>query len=95
MTNEALNTAQAREAKLIAKEEVREYFDYYLRVIVPQQRDSERELVEMKIAAHDEDDDAHGGVEIRVSRLMWVIAGAALAGGGAAGGIAQLLQAIV
>jgi len=58
---------------------VRRYFDHYLERILPAQ-------LEQMFAAHDESDEAHGGVVRRFERLKWAIIGISF-GGGLGGGV--------
>ena len=73
--------------KLIADQKVREYFDHYLQNVLPNQ-------LEQAIKVHDGDRQAHGGVERKFMRLMWVSIGVALASGSGVGyGVALILNA--
>ena len=61
---------------------VRRYFDHYLETILP-----------ATFAAHDESDEAHGGIVRRFERFKWVIIGASFGGGVGGGvGLAKLLN---
>lgn len=95
MTNEALNSAQVREVEHISEIEVRKYFDYYLKEIVPVQQRAERERSHLLIEKHDADDKAHGGVEGKFSRFVWTLLGVSTAGGLGGGALAKLLASVL
>jgi hypothetical protein len=76
--SEDTKTVSHSEARRIAELEVRRYFDTYLTTVFPGQ-------VASFITAHTRDPDAHGGVEKRFNRLIWVMVGIAGAGGGGLG----------
>jgi hypothetical protein len=82
MPDQALNVAQHREVRQIAKIEVQEYFDHYQEKVFPEQ-------LRMIMDHHNSDIDAHGGIRIKTSRIVWMLLGASLVGGSAAGGIAK------
>lgn len=71
----SLSPEQIQQIKEIAELEVRRYFDHYLNEVFPRQ-------LKTAIEAHDSDDRAHGSVEIRLDRAVWVFVGVALASGG-------------
>lgn len=82
----ALTEQEIERIKELAELETRRYFDHYLEEIFPKQ-------VELFIDAHNECPEAHGGVEKKVSRTLWMLAGgAAVLGAGAGLGIKQLLS---
>ena len=91
MSDTPLNEAQRREVKLIAKTEVREYFDYYLLNVAPVREKALREHTHLMVEKHDDSDKAHGAVERRLNKAVWVVAGAATAGSGGAVGLLKLL----
>lgn len=94
--SDGLNRCQREDAQAIAEIEVRQYFDYYLREIWPQHQEALKQHVEDRVQAHDDDDEAHGGVETRFNRLIWVAIGASVAFGTAGGaGLAKLLPLLV
>lgn len=63
-----------QQVKEIAELEVRRYFDHYQTEVFPGQL---RTIIE----AHDADDKAHGSVEARVNRVVWIGLGIAVASG--------------
>ena len=86
-----LTENQVRHATQIAELETRRYFDHYLATVFPQQQRALREHTHLMIERHNESGEAHGGVEGRVSKVMWLAAGAATFGAGGATGLSQLL----
>lgn len=79
-----LSPAQIKHVEEIAELQVRRYFDHYQRDVFPQQ-------LKVIIHAHDSDDKAHGAVEKRLDRAVWVFVGVAFAsamGGAAIGPLA-------
>jgi len=88
---EGLNTTQLEQVRSISKNEVHQYFDYYLREIVPAQQRAARQHTYLMIEKHDDSDKAHGSVEHRVNKMIWVFMGVAAAGGGAGVGVTKLL----
>ena len=68
----------------IAELEVRKYFDHYQTQVFPTQLKS-------IIDAHNQDQTAHGGVERRVNRAIWILVGVALASGGTGALIAKVM----
>lgn len=63
---------------------VRRYFDHYLKNILP-----------AIFAAHDESDEAHGGVVRRFERFKWALIGVSFGGGlGGGVGLAKLLSLV-
>lgn len=81
-----LDQEQIAHTKLIAKDEVREYFDHYQTDIFPTQ-------LKIIISAHNTDDDAHGGVEKKVTRFIWMAMGVAIASGGTGAFVAKAMGA--
>lgn len=80
----ALSEQQNSEVERIAELEVRRYFDHYLNEVFPNQ-------VEQVVKRHDADRGAHGGVEKKVTRGIWLLAGASLGcGAGIGAGLRQL-----
>jgi hypothetical protein len=69
----------------VAELEVRRYFDAYLNNVLPKQ-------IEQFIDSHNYCPEAHGGVEKKVNRMLWVMLGAGTVGGVGAGfGFKQLI----
>lgn len=91
MPDTALTVAQIREVDARIENGVRRYFDHYLENVFPRQQRALREHTHTQIALHDRGIGAHGGVERKVSRLLWVAVGAAATGGGVGAGLARLL----
>jgi hypothetical protein len=63
-------------------------------VVLPVQERRAREHVHLMIEAHDSDKDAHGRVEHRLNRVLWLAFGCAGAGGVGGVGLQQLLSII-
>lgn len=91
MSGEALSSAQVREVQQIAELETRRYFDHYLQVVWPAQQKALREHTHLMIEQHDDSANAHGGVERRVQRVIWMLLGAAAVGGAGGVGMTKLL----
>jgi len=91
MNGESLSSAQSREVQHIAELETRRYFDHYLNEVWPAQQKALREHTHLMIEKHDADDRAHGGVEKKVHRIIWMILGAVAAGGLGGAGLTRLL----
>lgn len=83
----SLTPEQRQEVKEIAELQVRRYFDHYQTEVFPQQ-------LKTIINTHDSDDKAHGAVEKKVNRAVWVFTGVAAAGG-LAGSFASKVWAFV
>jgi len=82
----ALTEQEIDRIKELSELETRRYFDHYLEAVFPVQ-------VERFIDAHNDCPEAHGSVEKKVSRVLWICAGAAaVLGAGAGLGIKQLLS---
>lgn len=94
MSNESLTPAQHREVEQIAELAVRRYFDHYLRDVWPQQQQALKDHTNAQIQAHDDAETAHGRVEKRVNRIVWMVIGATIAGAGAGGGLVRLLMTL-
>jgi len=88
---EGLTDAQARETAQIAELETRRYFDQYLANVWPQQEAAMREHIASLVQAHDDSENAHGGVERKFNRIIWVLTGAACVGGAGGAGLTRLL----
>lgn len=82
MPDQALNSAQLREVEQVAELCVRRYFDRYLTDVFPRQQQAIREETTRAIAAHESSTQAHGGVENKLTRVIWLILGIAVASGG-------------
>lgn len=70
----ALSPTQLEQVKEVAELQVRRYFDHYQTEVFPHQ-------LKVIIETHDSDDKAHGSVEKRVDRAIWVFIGVAFASG--------------
>jgi len=68
-----------------AELQVRRYFDHYMSEVFPRQ-------VTTLIDIHDASDKAHGGVKVRLNKIIWMATGIAAAGG-ASGAIAAKVVA--
>jgi len=86
-----LSPEQVREITLMAELETRRYFDTYLKDVFPVQMRQAREHTHLMIEQHDRSTKAHGGVEAKVSRALWVMLGAAAASGAAGSAIVKLV----
>lgn len=91
MAPEALTPSQVVQVQQIAELETRRYFDHYLTEVWPQQQKALREHTHLMIEKHDDSDEAHGGVERRFNRTLWLAMGSALTGGMGGAGLMQLL----
>lgn len=90
----ALDQDEMRQVEQIAELAVRQYFDHYLTDVFPQQVRAIREHTHLMVERHDQSDRAHGSVERRFNRLVWLTAGMAAAGGTGLGmGLKTLLAA--
>lgn len=89
--NTALTDTQVREVDARAELAVRQYFDYYLKEVVPEQDKKQREHTHFLIQQHDDAEEAHGYVERRLNKAVWLVMGAAMFGSGGAVGISKLL----
>lgn len=76
--------------KIIAELETRRYFDQYLKEVWPVQQQALQTFATEVVKAHNFDPKAHGGVEYRFTRLVWVALGVFLAGGAGGVGFARL-----
>jgi len=85
----ALTEQEIERIKELSELETRRYFDHYLETVFPVQ-------VERFIDAHNDCQEAHGGVEKKVNRTLWILAGAAGVGGAGIGfGLKGLLSVIL
>lgn len=75
----------------VAELAVRRYFDHYLTEIWPVQRAQISEEFRAAITSHNQDAQAHGGVERRFDRFFWTMMGLATASGMGVGGSVALL----
>ena len=91
---ESLTQNQHREVEQISELAVRRYFDYYLENVWPKQQEELEQHCRKRVESHDQSADAHGGVERKLNRFLWVLIGVALAGGGSGFGIARLLSSL-
>lgn len=93
--SDALTSTQVREVEQLAELQVRRYFDTYLRDVWPQQQKLLREHTHLMIEQHDASDAAHGGVEKKLNRMLWIFMGVGVAGGGAGAGLAQVIPGLL
>lgn len=75
----------------LAELEVRRYFDHYLQDVLPQQLKALKHHTHTTVEAHDNSPDAHGGVEKKVNRFMWMLLGGATFVGGSVGALFKTL----
>lgn len=80
----SFSESEKQEIKDAAELEVRRYFDHYLMEVFPDQ-------VKQIVQQHNLSPKAHGGVERRLNKVLWMIAGSAVAAGGTTAGVAKLL----
>lgn len=80
----ALTERERDEVKELAELEVRRYFDTYLKDVFPTQ-------VGQIVRLHNLSPAAHGGVERKVNRAIWLITGASALGGGLSAGVMKLI----
>lgn len=75
--------------ELVAERAVRRYFDHYLTEVLPAREAQIKQDITNQINTHDDSEEAHGGVERKFNRVIWMMIGATLAGGvaGGAGGM--------
>jgi len=92
--SQPLTQPQYREVQQIAELEVRRYFDHYLKDVWPEQQQALKDYAAARVQAHDDSETAHGKVERRVNRIVWMILGAAVAGAGAGGGLVRLVMGL-
>lgn len=90
MSDTALTTVQIREVDARIENGVRRYFDHYLENVFPQQQKALREHTHLMIKQHEDSDSAHGGVERKFTRLIWLLAGVGTASGGLGVGLTRL-----
>jgi len=94
MAGDALSTANVREVEHIAELTVRRYFDHYLENVRPELESRLRKDMVVAVTAHDLSPSAHGGVERRFSRLVWLGMGAIAVSGGTGAVVAKLLSGL-
>lgn len=73
------------DVKRIAKLEVREYFDHYLTNVLPEREKALRAHAHRTVEAHNDSRKAHGGVEGKVNKFLWVALGSGAVGAGGLG----------
>jgi hypothetical protein len=94
MTDTALTEQQHREVKQVSELAVRRYFDYYLENVWPKQQERLERHCRQRLETHNTDSSAHGGVEWKLNRFVWIGIGIAIAGGGGGFGLARLLSSL-
>ena len=88
----SLSEAQHREVRQIAELQVRRYFDYYLKEVFPKQQQAMQDYTDSCVREHDKDVEAHGRVERRMNRFVWMLIGAAASGGVGGAGLVRILM---
>lgn len=92
--NPSLSSSQYREVQQIAELETRRYFDHYLKSVWPLQQSAIEKKLEAELEAHNTNTEAHGRIELKVSRLIWVIVGSATAGGASAATLTKAVMSV-
>lgn len=87
-----LTKDQVHQVEEISELQTRRYFDQYLQKVWPVQQKAAREHTHLMIEQHDANPKAHGGVEFRLNKMIWMLVGVAGAGGAAGGGIAKIIS---
>jgi len=95
MSDQPLNSNQRREVEQLAELQTRRYFDHYLQEVFPQQQKALREHTHLMIEKHDASDTAHGRIEQRFNRVVWIAAGVGLAAGASGVGLVRLALSIL
>ena len=90
MTNE-----ERQQVEDIAEISVRKYFDHYLTEVLPLQQKAERHIMHLSIEQHNADKNAHGGVERKFMKFVWMLLGASAVGGGSGLLLGKVLNFIV
>lgn len=90
----SLTEDQERDVERIAELETRRYFDHYLNEVFPAQVKTIREHTYVTVEKHDMNPAAHGGVEKKLNKLIWMFMGVAAAGGGTGALVAKLISAV-
>lgn len=80
-----------RDVERIAELETRRYFDQYLRDVWPVHQAALREHTAAQVKAHDDSENAHGGVERRFNRMIWVVTGVATVSATGGAGLTRLV----
>lgn len=75
----------------IAELEVRRYFDSYLQRVFPEQVKVLKAHTLTEVGSHNASPEAHGGVERKVSRFLWLLLGGATVTGGGFGALVAKL----
>ncbi len=90
-----LNSTQESQVEDKIDVKVERYFNKYLTEVWPkQQKQIHKEAFEettTQIELHDRDSGAHGGVESKVNRILWLAVGASTGVGGLAGYMAKII----
>ena len=94
MAEEALTNAQRQQVEDVAELTTRRYFDHYLKNVWPQQAEELERQCQHRLQHHDGSAEAHGGVERKLNRLIWMGIGIALASGAGGAGIARVLMGL-
>lgn len=94
MSDNGLTSEQSEQVRLIAELQTRRYFDNYLNNVWPRQQAEIVKAMEQSIRLHDGHPAAHGGVERKFTRVVWLVAGAACVGSGGATALIRLLHVL-
>lgn len=89
---EALNPAQVREVEHIADLAAQQYFSNYLEHIWPVQQAAVNEAIRVAVTTHDSSKLAHGGVERKFSKYLWVFLGCLIGSSVGGAGLLELFQ---
>jgi hypothetical protein len=73
-----MTSNERKQMEDIAELKVRQYFDHYLYQTLPA-------TLDQAVASHNVDPSAHGGVERKFNRMVWLAMGLAASGGGTVG----------
>lgn len=76
----------------IAELAVRRYFDHYLKEVWPSQQKAMEDHMILLINKHDSSEKAHGNVESKTNKLIWLIAVCSALGGGAGATAMEILS---
>jgi len=87
-----LDTDEIKQVRDLSELEVRRYFDHYLQNVVPKQMEEVKKARVIMIQNHDADPEAHGAVEKKLNKMIFVIMGVAGAGGGLGAVAAKLME---
>lgn len=86
-----LDTDEIKQVRDLSELEVRRYFDHYLQNVLPVEMKAVKLDTLAKIQEHDASPEAHGAVEKKLNKMIFVIMGVAGAGGGVGAIAAKLV----